>query len=104
MRELIDTEDLAAGDVLMIKKPFEVENPSGPSRVVPWRFFGIVREVGSRGNWVTVHRISNNPDLSEYYVYLADPGVTAWLLEPDEWPDGVLVIRTKLILLGEIEV
>jgi hypothetical protein len=90
---------LKAGDVVMVKRKIEKQGEDTHD----WRFFALVvmslrREVraiildGRSGEQVRTTNV--------VYDFLDPENLQLWYLPESEWPDGVHVFRTKLILEG----
>lgn len=89
------------GDVIMVHRRLFDEQTK---ERFWWRYFAVVTRLSP---WVAHHMIlDDKPDRKEtmLYTYAFDPGdLRIWYVPDDEWPDGVHVFRTKMILEGRLD-
>ena len=95
VRKIIHFGGVEKGDVLMVVRQMTDKKTGKP---YVWRFFALIVLVGYS---VAKTRILGNERTSPTVVSTHRDEVH--LLEPDEWPDGVHMFRTQMILKGEIE-
>ena len=103
MIELTTFEQVHKGDVILVEQPFI---PKGTTKVVRWRWFGVVGGLGKGKINMRLHRAGGPPDAKPKVFVRGDVhrDIQLQLLDPDEWPDGVHMFRTQMILRGEIDI
>jgi hypothetical protein len=102
MRKLEHFLGIGKGDVVVVTQPFTLKGTI--KKEVTWRWFGVVSETLYKSNKIRVIRVGQPAD--ERLLSLFDlnaAGREIHFLEPEEWPDGVHVFRTRMILKGEID-
>lgn len=103
MRKLSNFKDVGAGDVLLVVQPY---TPKGTTKSVVWRWFGVVKDLGKRTHNIRLRRLGAPAAISVRVLAFGDIAYNnfqVFFLEPEEWPDGVHVFRTQMILKGEID-
>ena len=101
VRELTSNADLGPGDVLMVHRQMK-DKATGKTYL--WRFFGLVVTTHGR-HAVRLWRIGakEGQELQQQFIGNHELG-QVFFLDPDEWPDGIHVFRTRLILEGSVSV
>lgn len=94
MMELGNLSLVEKGDVLQVARPCTDAKTGKP---YTWRFFGVV--VHARVTSAKVRVIGK-----DYNINVNTRVDDISLLDPDEWPDGVHMFRTQMILKGEIDI
>lgn len=93
---------LQPGDVIMVHRKLRDKQTREP---FTWKFFAVVTKI-PRSNFVFQYVILDEHDRKPTWIYVTDYAGTdfhIWYLDPDEWPDGVHVFRTKMILEGRLD-
>ena len=93
MRKLTHFGGVGKGDVLCVSMSMTDKKTGKP---YVWRFFGVTTRIGSLTAKVRVIGKDTAANIST----MADE---IHFLEPDEWPDGVHMFRTQMILKGDID-
>ena len=95
MRKLTHFGGVEKGDVLCVSRPMTDKKTGKP---YVWRFFGVATHIGSL---IAKVRIIGGTTPKPLIVDTYRDEIH--FLEPDEWPDGVHMFRTQMILKGEID-
>lgn len=91
---------LDPGDVLMVARELTDKKTGKP---FVWRFFLIVLKHHQMRESVRGLRIGAPDDQQMTVGISKEDDNEVWLLDPDEWPDGVVARRMAAILDGKIE-
>lgn len=89
---------LKPGDVIMVKRKLKDTHTKKP---FDWTYFALVTQVRRAG---LKHIILDEKDRVPTYIIIGySVDMRVWYLPEAEWPDGVHVFRTKLILEGRVD-
>jgi hypothetical protein len=104
MPELLDVNherELNPGDVLMVERKMRDKRTR---KHWTWRFFMVVIVHDPMSDGVNGYIVGNERLKGKAYnLHIDQERNTVSYLSPDEWPDGVHVLRMQMVLAGQIE-